>query len=78
MNAGVIKSNLEELLTARGKSLYWLAKETKLNYGTLWKLRKSTTDSIEFRVLEKVCLALQCGVEELLQIVPDKKGKKGD
>ena len=76
MNNDVIQTRIDELLRGRGKSLYWLAKETGIAYPTLWRLRDSKTESIAFRVLESICLALECGPGDVLVIVPDKKGNR--
>lgn len=71
MNSCVIQTRLAELLRGRGKSLYWLAKETGIAYPTLWRLRDSKTESIAFRVLEKICIALECNPGDFLVIVPE-------
>lgn len=76
MNSAVIQTRINELLQERGKSLYWLAKETGIAYPTLWRLRDSKTESIAFRVLESICLALKCMPGDVLVIVPEKKGKE--
>jgi putative transcriptional regulator len=76
MNSDVIKTRIDELLRERGKSLYWLAKETGIAYPTLWRLRDSKTESIAFRVLEGICLALGCTPGDVLVVVSDKKGRK--
>lgn len=76
MNSYVIQTRIAELLRERGKSLYWLAKETGIAYPTLWRLRDSKTESIAFRVLESICLALGCTPGEMLVIVPSKGGNR--
>ncbi len=76
MTNDMIETRIAELLRERGKSLYWLAKETGIAYPTLWRLRDSKTESIAFRVLESICLVLECSPGDVLVIVPDKKGSK--
>jgi putative transcriptional regulator len=77
MNSDVIQTRIAELLRERGRSLYWLAKETGIAYPTLWRLRDSKTESIAFRVLEGICLALECSPGDVLIISTDKKiGRK--
>lgn len=73
MNSDVIQTRIAELLQKRGKSLYWLAKETGVAYPTLWRLRDSKTESIAFRVLESICLALECTPGDVLVVVPGKR-----
>jgi putative transcriptional regulator len=76
MNLDVIKPQLKELLKKRGKSLYWLQKQTGLTYITLMKIRDNRTSAIDYRVLSAICTALDCGPGEFLQYIPDKK-KRG-
>lgn len=73
MNTDVIQTRIAELLQERGKSLYWLAKESGIAYPTLWRLRDSKTESIAFRVLESICLALGCTPGDVLILVKEKK-----
>lgn len=63
-----IKNNLKEILEEKNKTLYWLAKESGISYPTLFKLSKNETDSIKFSILEKICITLNCKIEELLEI----------
>ncbi len=76
MNGIMIATRLTELLDARGKSIYWLSKETGMAYSTMYRLKKSNTDSISFRVLEKICEVLGCEPGDILVRVPDKKPAK--
>ena len=71
MYRDMIKTKIPELLASRGKSLYWLWKETGISYPALVKLRDSKTDSISFRVLESLCEALECEPGDVLIKVPD-------
>jgi putative transcriptional regulator len=76
MNSDVIQTRIDDLLRKRGKSLYWLAKQTGIAYPTLWRLRDSKTESIAFRVLESICLTLECSPGDVLVIMPEKKVSK--
>lgn len=72
----MIQTKINQLLEQRGKTLYWLAKETNTAYSTIHKLAASATDSISFRVLEAICVSLECEIGDVLEIVPEKKGGK--
>ena len=63
-----IKNNLSKLLESKGKSLYWLAQKTGISYPTLHKINKNETDGIKFNILEAICKALGCRIEDLLEI----------
>ena len=70
MNLSVIKIPLEELVASRGKSMYWLAKETKTSYTALWNLKEGRTQSVNLEILEKICTVLECTPNDLIQIIP--------
>lgn len=72
MNAAMIRTRLPELLEQRGKTLYWLSKQTETAYSTIHKLSTAKTDAISFRVLEAICRALDCKPGDVLEIVPDE------
>jgi DNA-binding Xre family transcriptional regulator len=62
----VIKIQLAELLKKRNKSMYALAKETKISYTTIHKLCKKPVGSIDLDILEKLCRNLKCRPNDLL------------
>ncbi len=73
MNNGMIEMPLKKLVEDRGRSLYWLSKETGLAYTTIWKLASGDSQGISFDVLEKICEKLECTPNDLLPITPSKK-----
>lgn len=75
MNAAVIKARIGEVLAERGRSLYWLAKQTGLPYQTLWRIKDSKTNGIDYRVLEKICEALNCQPGEIIVWIPDRQAE---
>jgi putative transcriptional regulator len=66
MNRDMIKPRLVEMLEEKGKTLYWLAKETETAYSTIHKLSNAKTDSISFRVLDRICAVLDCDPGDIL------------
>jgi len=75
MYKAMITTKIVELLEQRGKSLYWLSKETGTAYSTMHKLGSSTTDSISFRVLDRLCDVLECTPGDILVKADNKKNK---
>lgn len=59
---------LDEILAIKGKTKYWLAKETDINYQTLLLLQQNKTTSIRFETLEKICIALDCTPNDIIKI----------
>lgn len=67
----MIEVRIEQLLEERGKSFYWLAKETGIGYTSLWRLRHEEAKTISFNYLERICRALECEPGDLLVLRAD-------
>ncbi len=74
-SAGMIKLNLEPLLAERGRSFYWLAKETGINQTMVSRMRHNKVKLVSLEALDRICVALACEPGELLVRTPDKKTK---
>jgi putative transcriptional regulator len=72
----VIEVRLEELLRKRGKSRYWLAKETNLTPLTISRLFKGKTNGIDFNTLNSICAALRCQPSDVIAYVEDEASAK--
>ena len=71
----VVTVQIDALLKKRGKTRYWLAKETKLTPLTIAKLAKGSTNGIGFATLERICQALNCQPNDLLNVSAEKPKK---
>lgn len=72
----MIGTRIDELLEDRGRTFYWLAKETGISHTTLWRLKKGKALGINFVTLEGICRALNCQPGEVLRLESDKKASK--
>ena len=73
----MIQIRVDELLDERGRTFYWLAKETGISHTTLWRLKKGRSVGINFATLERICRRLSCQPGDVLRLADDKKtGKK--
>lgn len=72
----MIEVRIDELLVQRGRTFYWLAKETGISHTTLWRLKKAKAYGITLDTLEKICNALNCQPGDILRLAPDPKAKK--
>lgn len=70
----MIRVRIAEILAKKGKSQYWLAKQTGLSQPTISKLFKEETSGIDFATLERMCKVLQCETGDVISYVPDEKG----
>ena len=61
-----MKVILDETLKTKGKSQYWLAKETGIAASTINNLCNGKTDRISFNVIDRICDALECDVNDII------------
>ena len=73
----MIEIRLDELLEERGRTFYWLAKETGISHSTLWRLKKGKSVGINFSTLERICLLLSCQPGDVLRLASQKKTGSG-
>ncbi len=71
----MIRFRLEMLLEKRGWTAYRLAKESGLHPSVLGKYVNNQVREISLDTLNTMCKALRCRVGELIEYVPDKRGK---
>ena len=62
---------LNKLLAAKGISRTELAKMIDVSTVTLAKLGKN--ESVNLSVIDKICVALKCEIEEVVRIIPENK-----
>ena len=73
----MIEIRLDGLLEERGRTFYWLAKETGISHSTLWRLKKGKSVGINFSTLERICLLLSCQPGDVLRLASRKKTGSG-
>lgn len=64
---GEIKIKLDDLLTAKGITTYDLNNKTNIRFQTIQALRENKSTRIDLNVLAKLCYALDCKVEDLIE-----------
>ena len=69
----MIEVRIDQQLKARGRTFYWLAKETGISHTTLWRLKKGKALGINFITLEKLCETLDCQPGDVLTFMNQKK-----
>jgi putative transcriptional regulator len=72
----MIEVRLKQLLEEQGRSRYWLAQETGIEYKTLARIETAEHfNRIELRVLDEICRALDCQPGDLLVRVAERKSE---
>lgn len=64
----MIKCNLSRLMGEKKLKISDVARDTDINRGTITRLYQETAIRVEFDVLEKLCLYLDCDISELLEL----------
>ena len=72
----MVEIRIDGLLEERGRSFYWLAKETGVSHTTLWRLKKGRARGINFDTLEKLCQALGCQAGDIIRVAGDEKSRR--
>ena len=73
----MIEVRLKDVLESRGRTRYWLAQETGIQFKTLARIeRAEASNRIELRVLDEICRALECQPGDLLVRIDDKAESK--
>jgi putative transcriptional regulator len=71
--APMIEVCIGQLLKTRGRTFYWLAKETGISHTTLWRLKKGKALGINFITLEKLCATLDCQPGDMFALLNQTK-----
>ena len=69
----MIEVRIDQILKARGRTFYWLAKETGISHTTLWRLKKGKALGINFITLEKLCETLECQPGDVFTFMNHKR-----
>ena len=56
----MIKFNIMPMLRAKGRTRYWLAKETGMSYPNIAKLVDGKTLAVRLETIEALCQVLEC------------------
>ena len=65
----MVRINIDKVLEEKGRTKYWLIKETELNFHTVTNLVKNKTTGIQFDTLERICRALNCTPNDIFEIM---------
>ena len=63
-----MKIIIDDILKSKDKTRYWLSHITGYAYPNLCKLWNNETESVRFDNLEKICIALECTLDDIILI----------
>ena len=69
----IVFDKLWRLMKQKGVSTYVLREKCGIDSKTVRRLRAN--DNVETKTLDKLCAALGCGIEDIMEYVPDQEAK---
>lgn len=67
----MLKNNLSKLMGEKRIKTYELEKISGVSRSTITRLYYNQTNTISFKTIEKLCEALECNTQELLEFIPN-------
>ena len=72
INYGQIILKLDKILKDRNITTYELSNSANIRFQTVKALREDTATRIDFNVLAKICYALNCKVQDIIEYKDNK------
>lgn len=66
----IVFNKLWKIMEQKGVSTYWLREKCGIDRKTIRRLKAN--DNIETKTLNKLCIALNCALEDIAEFVPDE------
>ena len=63
----MFKLKVKEVLESQNKTAYWLSKQTGISPNNIGKICNGETMNIRFDTLEKICKALNCTPNDIVE-----------
>ena len=70
----VCYNNLWKLLIDKNMNRTELKEAAGISFNVMARMGKNET--VSFESIEKICLALNCGVDDILEFIPEKEGSE--
>lgn len=68
-----MKVKLNEVLALKGKTKYWLSKQTGITQQNLGNLANGQTTSVKFENIDAICTALECNIGDIFETEINKR-----
>lgn len=68
----MLSLKVNQLLEQKGHTAYWLSKQTGISPNNIGKICNGETSTIRFDTIEKICLALNCSINDLFESTDNK------
>lgn len=68
----MLSLKINKILEDQNRSAYWLSKQTGIAPNNIGKICNGETSTIRFDTIEKICLALNCSIDDLFESTDQK------
>lgn len=68
----MLSLKINKILEQQNHSVYWLGKQTGISPNNMGKICNGETSTIRFDTIEKICLALNCSIDDLFESTDQK------
>ena len=68
----MLKLKVNHILKKQQRTAYWLSKQTGISPNNISKICNGETSTIRFDTIEKICLALNCSIDDLFESTDNK------
>lgn len=68
----MLSLKINKILEDQNRSAYWLGKQTGIAPNNISKICNGETSTIRFDTIEKICLALNCSIDDLFESTDQK------
>ena len=63
----MLSLKINKILEQQNRSAYWLGKQTGISLNNIGKICNGETSTIRFDTIEKICLVLNCSIDDLFE-----------
>lgn len=63
----MLSLKINKILEQQNRTAYWLGKQTGISPNNIGKICNGETSTIRFDTIEKICLALNCSINDLFE-----------
>ena len=63
----MLSLKVNKILEEKGKTPYWLGKQTGISQNNIGKICNGETATIRFDTIEKICISLECTPNDIFQ-----------
>lgn len=69
----MINIKVLDILNDLERNIRWLSTKANINYSTLYNFAHNNTQAVNYDILDKLCEALNCNIQDIIEHIPNNK-----